>query len=189
MVLTADKGVALVVMDKSQYIDKCMALLNDTKVYKPCKDTTKKLHRDIQESLQRLNRGHGTSRLYDLSKLYYNKLLPTSNSSPAPRFYGLPKIHKANCPMCLIVSTCGMATYQLAKFLTKILQRYTGITPSFVKNSKSFSDHLRLVNISEEDELVSFDVSAFFTSIPVPTKLLCDLELMCILNVLSIFTL
>ena len=51
VVLTVDKGVALVVMDKSQYIDKCMALLNDTKVYKPCKDTTKKLHRDIQESL------------------------------------------------------------------------------------------------------------------------------------------
>ena len=41
MVLTADKGVALVVMDKSQYVDKCMALLDDTKVYKPCKDTTR----------------------------------------------------------------------------------------------------------------------------------------------------
>ena len=27
VVLTADKGVALVVMDKSQYIEKCMALL------------------------------------------------------------------------------------------------------------------------------------------------------------------
>ena len=51
MVLTADKGVALVVMDKSQYIDKCMALLDDTKVYKPCRDTTKKLHRDVQETL------------------------------------------------------------------------------------------------------------------------------------------
>ena len=51
VVLTVDKGVALVVMDKSQYIDKCMGLLNDTKVYKPCKDTTKKLHRDVQESL------------------------------------------------------------------------------------------------------------------------------------------
>ena len=98
VVLTADKGVALVVMDKSQYIDKCMALLNDTKVYKPCKDTTKKLHRDIQESLQKLNREHGTSRLYDWSKLYYNKLLPMGNSSPAPRFYGLPKIHKVELP-------------------------------------------------------------------------------------------
>ena len=47
-VLTADKGIALVVMDKSQYIDKCMALNDDTKVYKPCRDTTKKLQRDIQ---------------------------------------------------------------------------------------------------------------------------------------------
>ena len=47
VVLTADKGVAMVVMDKSQYIEKCTALLNDTKVYKPCKDTTKKLHRDV----------------------------------------------------------------------------------------------------------------------------------------------
>ena len=98
MVLTADKGVALVVMDKSQYIDKCMALLNDTKVYKPCKDTTKKLHRDVQESLWKLNREHGTSRPYDWSKLYYNKLLPTGNSSPAPRFYGLPKYTKLTAP-------------------------------------------------------------------------------------------
>ena len=61
--------------------------------------------------------------------------------------------------------------YELAKFLTKILQRYMEITPSFVKDSKSFSKHLRLVNISEEEELVSFDVSALLTSIPVPTAL------------------
>ena len=160
VVLTADKGVAMVVMDKGQYVEKCMALLNDTKVYKPCKDTTKKLHRDIQESLRKLNREHGSSRLYDWSKMYYNRLLPTGNSSPAPRFYGLPKIHKANCPMHPIVPACGMATYQLAKFLTKILQRYMGITPSFVKDSKSFSDHLKLVKISGEEELVSF------TSVP-----------------------
>ena len=70
-----------------------------------------------------------------------------------------------------IVSVCGMPTYQLAKFLTKILQRYTGIIPSFVKDSKNFIDHLRSVNINEEDELVSFDVSALFTFIPVPTVL------------------
>ena len=68
-----------------------------------------------------------------------------------------------------IVSACGTATYQLAKFLTKILQRYTGITPSFVKDNKSFSEHLRLVHISEDEELVSFDICALFTSIPVST--------------------
>ena len=101
----------------------------------------------------------------------YNKFLPTGNSSPALRFYGLPKIHKANCPMHPIVSVCGTATYQLAKFLTKILQKYTGITPTFVKDSKCFSEYLRSVNIDTDEELVSFDVSALFTSIPVPTAL------------------
>ena len=128
-----------------------MALINDTKVYKPCKDTTKKLHRDIQESLWNLNREHRTSRVYDWSKLYYNKLLPTDNSSPVPRFYGLPKIHKANCLMCPIVPACGTATYQLAKFLTKILQSYTGIMLSFVKDSKNFSEHLGSVHIGEDE--------------------------------------
>ena len=103
--------------------------------------------------------------------MYHNKLLLTGNSSPTLRFYGLPKIHKANCPMHPIVSACGMATCQLAKFLTKILQRYTGITPMFVKECKCFSEYLRSVNIDMDEELVSFDVSALFTSIPVPTAL------------------
>ena len=98
MVLTADKAVALVVMDKSQYVNKCMTLLDDTKVYKPCKDTTKKLHRDIQETLRQLNREHGSSRLYWWSKRHYNKLLPTGNLSPAPRFYGLLEFIKLIVP-------------------------------------------------------------------------------------------
>ena len=48
--------------------------------------------------------------------------------------------------MCPIVSACGMATYQLAKFLTKILQRYTGITPSFVKDSKREEELVKKFN-------------------------------------------
>ena len=70
-----------------------------------------------------------------------------------------------------IVSACGTATYQLAKFLTKILQKYTGITHLFVKDSKGFSQYLRLVHIEQDEELVSFDVSALFTCIFVPIAL------------------
>ena len=51
VVLTADKGVAMVVMDKSSYINKCMALLQDTNVYQPCRDLTGQVHRQVQATL------------------------------------------------------------------------------------------------------------------------------------------
>ena len=54
VVLTTDKGVAMVVMDKSSYIDKCMTLLQDTNVYKPCRDLTGQIHRHVQVVLHRL---------------------------------------------------------------------------------------------------------------------------------------
>ena len=108
--LTADKGVAMVVMDKSSYIDKCMALLQDTNVYQPCKDLTGQIHR--------LKGKHGKD--HQWVQLHYNRLLPTGRSSPPARFYGLPKIHKANCPMRPIVSACRTSTYNLAKYLTRI---------------------------------------------------------------------
>ena len=47
VLLTINKGVAMVVMDKSSYIDKCMALLQDTNVYQPCRDLTGQIHRQV----------------------------------------------------------------------------------------------------------------------------------------------
>ena len=78
-----------------------------------------------------------------------------------------PKIHKANCLMCPIVSACGTSTYNLAKYLTKILKVYIGHTSSFVKDSKDLTDKLKSIKLQDNEELVSFDVSALFTSIPV----------------------
>ena len=85
-------------------------------------------------------------------QLHHNKLLPTGISSPPTRFYGLPKIHKANCPMHPIISACRTSTYNLAKYLTKILKMYKV---------------LQSIELQDNEELVSFDVSALFNSIPV----------------------
>ena len=54
IVLTADKGVAIVVMDKSSYFDKCMGFLQDTNVYQPCRDLTGQIHRQVQATLCKL---------------------------------------------------------------------------------------------------------------------------------------
>ena len=75
-------------------------------------------------------------------------------------------------PMYLIVSACGTATYNTAKFITKILQNYCGKISSFVKDGTDFIKKTKHLSIYPEEEiLVSFDVSALFTSIPVPVAL------------------
>ena len=66
-----------------------------------------------------------------------------------------------------IVSAYGTSTYNLAKYLTKILQVYIGHSSSFVKDSKDLMDKLQSIELQDNEELVSFDVSALFTSIPV----------------------
>ena len=74
-------------------------------------------------------------------------------------------------PICPIVSACGTTTYNTAKFITKILQNYCGKTSSFVKDSTGFIKKIKHLSINPEETLVSFDVSALFTSIPVPVAL------------------
>ena len=68
--------------------------------------------------------------------------------------------------MCPIVSACGTSTYNLTKYLTKILKVYIGHFSSFVKDSKDLTDKLQSIELQDNKELVSFDV-ALFTSIPV----------------------
>ena len=69
--------------------------------------------------------------------------------------------------MCPIVSACGTSTNNLAKYLTRILKVYVGHTSSFVKDSKDLTYKLQSIELQDSEELVSFDVSALFTSIPV----------------------
>ena len=74
--------------------------------------------------------------------------------------------------MCPIVSACDTATYNTAKFISKILPNFCGKTSSFVKDSTNFIKEIKHCSINPEEEtLVSFDVSALFTSIPVHVAL------------------
>ena len=130
IIVTADKYVILAVMDKTEYITKCEALLQENSVYQHLsKDTSPTIHKELIKILQDCKNNNL------ISETKYTQLTPHGSNSPAARFYGLPKIHKNNMPMHPIVSVCGTATYNIAKFITKILQNYCSKTSSFVKNS------------------------------------------------------
>ena len=57
----------------------------------------------------------------------YRKMYPTG--AGIPKFYGLPKIHKAGVPLRPIVSSRGSVAYGTAKELARILKLLAGRLP------------------------------------------------------------
>ena len=161
-IVTAD-----IVMDKTEYITKCEALLQDNSVYQHLsKDTSPTIHKELIKILQDYKNKNF------ISETDYTLVRPHGSISSAARFCGLLKIHKNNMPMCPIVSACGAVADNTAKFMTKILQNYCGKTSSFVNDSTDFIKKTQHISINPEEEtLVSFDVSDLFTNIPVPVAL------------------
>ena len=88
------------------------------------------------------------------NKLYYY-LKPTD--SPAPRFYGQPKIHKPGVPIRPIVSYSGSPLYNLNKYIANILKAYVRDENNNAKNSTTFSNYIRNVPIEDDEIMVSFD--------------------------------
>ena len=97
MVLTADKGVSLVVLDKEDYIQKAEELLQQPNYKILTSDPTTKHKNKLIALLKSIKADGG------MNDNLYKKLYPTGASSP--KFYGLPKVHKEGIPLRPIVSS------------------------------------------------------------------------------------
>ena len=56
----------------------------------------------------------------------------------APKFYGLPKVHKRDIPLIPVVSSRGTTTYEATKELSRVLKPLVGKCPHHIKNTKDF---------------------------------------------------
>ena len=159
VLLTTDKGVSMVVMDKEEYIQKSEELLHQP-IYKelPSDPTTK--HKNRLISILKNIKSEG-----GIDNTTYKRLYPTGAGSP--KYYGLPKIHKQGVPLRPIVSNRGSVTYESAKELAKILKPLVGKSPHHLQNNKDFLDSIKDIKITPEECIMSYDVSALFTSIPI----------------------
>ena len=57
----------------------------------------------------------------------YKKMYPTG--AVAPKFYGLPKIHKRHISLRPLISSRGSINYEVAKELSRILRPLVGKSP------------------------------------------------------------
>ena len=129
-ILTADKGVSLVVMNKEDYQKKALELL-DQPTYKAITTypTTKYKNRLISLLKTIMSEGR-------IDEVTYKMLYPTGAGTP--KFYGLPKVHKAGMPHRPIVSSIRVVSYETSKELSRILKPLVGQSPYYVHNNKKF---------------------------------------------------
>ena len=164
VIIPADKGVALVLMDKPDYITKAQDLLNDKKTYKEIStDPTNKWKTKLISLLKKIKADGG------IEEQLYKKMYPTG--AVAPKFYGLPKIHKGDIPLRPSVSSRGSISYEVAKELSRILRPLVGKSPHHIKNTGDFVQQVRGIILQPTECITSYDVSALFNSVPIESAI------------------
>ena len=99
VILPAHKGRSTVILNREDYLEKCMDDINNSPCQLLKKDSTTKIKTKTLKQLRALKDSE-----FNDNKLYYY-LKPTD--SLAPRFYGQPKIHKPGVSIRPIVSYSG----------------------------------------------------------------------------------
>ena len=160
----ADKGNVTVALDKTTYLNKMSALLNDKDTYMIVKkDPIRKIINGLHDLLARWKK-----RSY-ISDTMYRRLNCTDGV--LPRAYGLPKIHKRDCPLRIIVSTKDSPLHIFAGFLHNLIYNSIPKAKSYIANSFQLVDKLKDTYIDDKHVLISLDVVSLFTNIPVDLAL------------------
>ncbi|BHF74066.1 hypothetical protein SprV_0401715000 [Sparganum proliferum] len=156
LILPTDKGRSTVVLDKTDYVQKANALLEDRRAYLPCgEESIKTLVTQLKKTLADMQSNKA------ISKSVWLTIKPT-DTAPA-RFYGLPKVHKAGLHLRPIVSLRGTPTYNLAKWLFRKLRSLTSNAATTVCSAAQFLERHKGIRLSEDEVMVSFDVTYLFT--------------------------
>ena len=111
----ADKGSAVVVMDRDHYVSEAERQLNDSTFYKPLDhDPTPEFAKQVSDTVSEM---HDQGLISEKNMAYL-----IVDQPKAGRFYLLPKIHKAGNPGRPIVSANGHPTEKISEFVDLHLQ-------------------------------------------------------------------
>ena len=167
----ADKGSAIVILSREQYIYEVERQLKDKIYYKkldkPIYWETIPMVGDILNSLKK-------KKFINHKQFQY---LIGDSQPRERRFYILPKIHKEPEKWTIpyeippgrpIVSDCGSDTYHTAEYLDFYLNPLSMKHSAYVKDTYHFINVVKKLRISTEFYFFSMDVDSLYTNIPIP---------------------
>ena len=148
---------------RQEYINKANNLPAH-RTYKPIpKDPTNKIKTKLISILRKVKKETG------LEHSTYKCMYPMGCS--APKCCGLPKIHKPDTPLRPIVPSRGSVTYGVANLLNKILKPLVGKPPHHIQSTQEFVEQANKVTLLPGECLSCYDVTAWFTSVPIEPAL------------------
>ena len=159
MVLTADKGMSMVVVDREEYTTKSEELLHQPNYKILQTDPTNKYKNKLIGLLKSIKAEGG------MDDNTYRRLYSTG--AVPPKYYGLPKVHKPGMPLRLVISSIWAVSHSTAKELARIIKPLVGRSSHHVKNNMDFIQSIEGIQLKTEECMMSPDVEALFTSVPI----------------------
>jgi hypothetical protein len=172
----ADKGSAIVVMDKDYYQEKINDVLNDSDTYVEIPtNRDSSIHNKIKKMVNKYSNELTKNEKHYLTHFEYK----------TSQMYGLPKIHKSTeiieaiqqqgaeiitliRPSDLkfrpIIAGPACPTHRLSHFLDLLLQPYLKYIDSYVRDDLDFLNKLP-ISVKETEIFVTFDVVSLYSNI------------------------
>ena len=145
-------------MNRNDHNTKIYNLLNNPSTYsKSKKDPTTEINNTLTITLNKLKDKN------IIAEKLYTCLHCSTNI--APKFYGLPKIHKIDCPLRPITSFIGSPLYNLSELLSKSMQKTVGHIEYHIKDSFEFKSKISNTYIPNNFTIISLDAVSMYTNI------------------------
>ncbi|XP_044766438.1 uncharacterized protein LOC123322556 [Coccinella septempunctata] len=158
IVLNSDKGSVTVIMEKQDYVQKMLAIINSNSFKELPMDPTQKIQTKCNKFVSLLE----THKVITREKA---RQMRTYNSN-TPKIYGNPKIHKPDTPLRPIVSCIQAPTRYLSGYVAEILSMaYDKDNEYFIKDSFEFADLVNNLKVPPDHVVISLDVVNLFGNI------------------------
>ena len=158
----ADKGSAIVILDRATYLNEGYTQLSDTSYYEKLdEDPTQLFYKQVRDAVEDM---YQNGEIDESVKFYL-----ISEKVKTARFYLLPKIHKNKIPPpCRpVVSGNQSPTERISQFVDHFLQPCSVKIRSYLKDTNHFLREIRDVKqVPDNVMLVTMDVTALYTNIP-----------------------
>ena len=157
-----DKGQGVVILNSNDYKNKVLDVINDTNTFSivdiPEQQLIIKLEDKLNNQLRKLKSANR------ISESMYSATY--SSGSNIGYLYGLPKVHKPNCPIRPILSACTSHNFQLSKAIIPYISHLAS-NEYTLNNSHDFATAIQKVNNADKLYMCSLDIVSLYTNIPV----------------------